>query len=70
MRFILKLTALGIPSVFLALLLGRLAAIEIYAAKFPDSPTVKALRINPLMSLKINKSEDKWHDGIMARSRA
>ena len=52
MRFVLKLTAFGIPSVLLALLLGRLLAIEIYAAKFPDSPTVKALRINPLMSLK------------------
>ena len=52
MRFTLKLIAIGIPSIFLSLLLGRLVAIEIYAAKFPDSPTVKALRINPLMSLK------------------
>ena len=48
----LKTTALAIPSILLALLLGRLVAIEIYAAKFPDSPTVKALRVNPLMSLK------------------
>ena len=54
MRFVLKLTALVIPSTFLALLLGRFVAIEIYAAKFPDSPTVKALRVNPLMSLKSN----------------
>ncbi len=52
MRFTLKLTAFGIPLIFLALLVGRLVAIEIYAAKFPDSPTVKALRVNPLMSLK------------------
>ena len=50
----LAVHALAIPSVFLALLLGRLVAIEIYAAKFPDSPTVKALRVNPLMSLKSN----------------
>ena len=54
MRLVLKTTALAIPSIFLALLLGRLVAIEIYAAKFPDSPTVKALRVNPLMSLKSN----------------
>ena len=54
MRLAMKTTAFAIPLVFLALLLGRLAAIEIYATKFPDSPTVKALRINPLMSLKSN----------------
>ena len=50
----LKFSILGIPSIFLTLLIGRLVAIEIYAAKFPDSPTVKALRVNPLMSLKSN----------------
>ena len=54
MRLALKTTVLAIPLIFLALLLGRLVAIEIYAAKFPDSPTVKALRVNPLMSLKSN----------------
>ena len=54
MRLFLKTTALAIPSIFLALLLGRFVAIEIYAAKFPDSPKVKALRVNPLMSLKSN----------------
>ena len=54
MRFTLKQIAIGIPSIFLTLLFGRLVAIEIYAAKFPDSPTVKALRANPLMSLKSN----------------
>ena len=54
MRLFLKTTALAIPSIFLALLLGRLVAIEIYASKYPDSPTVKALRVNPLMSLKSN----------------
>ena len=54
MRQTLKTTALAIPSILLALLLGRLVAIEIYAAKFPDSPTVKALRVNPLMSLRSN----------------
>ncbi len=54
MRITLKIIAIGIPSIFLTLLLGRLVAIEIYAAKFPDSPTVKALRVNPLMSLKGN----------------
>jgi len=50
----LKFLALSIPTIILALLLGRMIAIEIYAAKFPDSPTVKALRVNPLMSLKSN----------------
>ena len=50
----LKILAISIPAIILALLLGRMIAIEIYAAKFPDSPTVKALRVNPLMSLKSN----------------
>tara|TARA_B100000214_G_scaffold278805_1_gene208493 strand:- start:322 stop:486 length:165 start_codon:yes stop_codon:yes gene_type:complete len=52
MRSSLRFLTLSIPTIMLALLLGRLVAIEIYAAKFPDSPTVKALRENPLMSLK------------------
>ena len=50
----LKFLAISIPAIILALLLGRMIAIEIYATKFPDSPTVKALRVNPLMSLKSN----------------
>ena len=54
MRFVLKLTAFGIPSVFLALLLGRLAAIEIYAAKFPESPVIERLRTDPLRVLSVD----------------
>ena len=43
MRLVLKTTALAIPSIFFALLLGRLMAVEIYAAKFPNSPIVKEM---------------------------
>ena len=50
----LKFLALYIPTIILALLLGRMIAIEIYAAKFPSSPLVKQLRANPLRVLSVN----------------
>ena len=54
MSLALKTTALAIPSVLLALLLGRLVAIDIYASKFPSSPIVKELRANPLRVLTVD----------------
>ena len=51
MRLVLRTTALAIPSILFALLLGRLVAVEIYADKFPGSPLVKELRANPLRGL-------------------
>ena len=54
MRLVLKTTALAIPSIFFALLLGRLMAVEIYAAKFPSSPIVKEIRANPLRVLSVD----------------
>ena len=54
MRFFLNLTVFGIPSILFALLLGRLMAVEIYAAKFPSSPIVKEIRANPLRVLTVD----------------
>ena len=54
MRLVLKTTALAIPSILFALLLGRLVAVEIYADKFPGSPLVKELRANPLRVLTVD----------------
>ena len=54
MRPVLKTTALAIPSILFALLLGRLVAVEIYSAKFPSSPLVKELRANPLRVLTVD----------------
>ena len=54
MRLALKTTAIAIPSMLLALLLGRLVAIEIYASKFPSSPIIKELRANPLRVLSVD----------------
>ena len=50
----LKFLALSIPTIFLALLLGRIIAVEIYAAKFPRSPLIEQLRANPLRVLSVN----------------
>tara|TARA_B100000214_G_scaffold62800_1_gene41213 strand:+ start:246 stop:416 length:171 start_codon:yes stop_codon:yes gene_type:complete len=50
----LKFLALSIPTIILALLLGRMIAIEIYAAKFPRSPLIEQLRANPLRVLSVN----------------
>ena len=55
MRFFLKLTVFGIPSILFALLLGRLMAVEIYSAKFASSPLVKELRANPLRVLTVDR---------------
>ena len=54
MRLALKTTAIAIPSMLLALLLGRLVAIEIYASKFLSSPIIKELRANPLRVLSFD----------------
>ena len=54
MCFFLKLTVFGIPSILFALLLGRLMAVEIYAAKFPGSPIVQELKANPLRVLSVD----------------
>ena len=50
----LKFLAISIPAIILALLLGRMIAIEIYAAKFPRSPLIEQLRANPLRVLSVN----------------
>jgi len=50
----LKFLALSIPTIILALLLGRMIAIEIYAAKFPRSSLIEQLRANPLRVLSVN----------------
>ena len=54
MRLVLKTTALAIPSILFALLLGRVIAVEIYAARFPGSPIVKELRANPSRVLSVD----------------
>ena len=54
MRLTLKTTAFAIPSILLTLLLGRLVAIEIYAAKFPESPVIERLRTDPLRVLSVD----------------
>ena len=54
MRLAFKTTALAIPSILLTLLIGRVVAIEIYAAKFPESPVIERLRTDPLRVLSVD----------------
>ena len=50
----LKFLAISIPAIILALLLGRMIAIEIHAAKFPESPVIERLRTDPLRVLSVD----------------
>tara|TARA_B100000945_G_C20141687_1_gene484200 strand:+ start:51 stop:221 length:171 start_codon:yes stop_codon:yes gene_type:complete len=55
MKSSLKFLILSIPIMILTIPISRIIAIEIHAAKYPNSPTVKELRADPLRVLSF-----KW----------